>query len=173
MTPTDRAWRLAPVVLGTVVLHTAVLPRVRPLDVGADGLLLLAGAVGVVAGRRAGGWIGFGAGLLADCFLATPFGLSALVDGVAGWTAGAVADRFLRPGWEAAAITGAVSAAAVVLFVVAGTVLGERTPPTARLVTVLVVVGVLHAVLAPPALAAARWAVGEPADRRPFLEPAA
>lgn len=162
------AVRLAPVLLGTVVLHTAVLPRVRPLDVGADGLLLLGVAVGVVAGRRTGGWVGFGAGLLADCFLATPFGLSALVDGVAGWTGGAVADRFLRPGWEAAAITGAVSGAAMALFVVVGTALGERTAPVGRVLTVVVVVAALHTVLAPVALAVARWAIGVRADRLPL-----
>jgi len=162
--------RLAPVVLGAVVVHTAVFPQLRPFDVGADGLLLLAVAAGVVAGPRTGAWVGFGAGLLADCFLATPFGLSALVDGMAGWGAAVLAGRLLRPGWEEPVIVGAASAAAVGLFVAIGSVLGDRPPPLGRLLGVALVLGLLHAALAPLALPVLRWALQVPADRAAALE---
>ena len=46
-----------------------------------DLMLALAVAAGLAGGPERGAWVGFAAGLLADCFLQTPLGLSALVYG--------------------------------------------------------------------------------------------
>jgi rod shape-determining protein MreD len=168
---TRRATRLPPFLLAAVVLHTAVLPQLRPFDVGADGLLLVAICAGLAAGARTGAWVGFGTGLLADCFLVTPFGLSALANGLVGWVVGSLAGRLLRPGWWVlpATVLGA-SAGGVLVFAVLGAVLGEDGLVTGRLLGVAAGVGVLNALLGPGALAATRWAVGPGRRERPLLE---
>jgi rod shape-determining protein MreD len=163
--------RLPPFLLAAVVLHTAVLPQLRPFQVGADGLLLVAVCAGLAGGWRAGAWVGFGTGLLADCFLATPFGLSALANGLVGWAVGSLAGRLLRPGhWVLPATVFGASAGGVVLFAVLGALLGEDGLVTGRLLGVALLVGLLNALLGPAALAATRWAVGSPRREVPVLE---
>jgi rod shape-determining protein MreD len=168
---TRRVVRLPPFLLAAVVLHTAVLPQVRPFHVGADGLLLVAVCAGLAGGARTGAWVGFGTGLLADCFLATPFGLSALANGLVGWAVGSLAGRLLRPGvWVLPSTVFGASAGGVVLFAVLGTFVGEHGLVTGRLVWVALMVGVLNALLGPATLAATRWAVGSPRSDVPVLE---
>jgi rod shape-determining protein MreD len=163
--------RLPPFLLAAVVLHTAVLPQLRPFHVGADGLLLVAVCAGLAGGSRTGAWIGFGTGLLADCFLATPFGLSALTYGLVGWAVGSLAGRLLRPGsWVLPATVFSASAGGVVLFAVLGTALGEHGLVTGRLLGVALMVGVLNGLLGPAALAVTRWAVGSPRIEALVLE---
>ncbi|MEA2703532.1 MAG: rod shape-determining protein MreD [Actinomycetota bacterium] len=75
MTP---SLRLPPVLLFALILHTAVFPQLRIFDVAPDVLLLFAIAGGLAGGPDRGAVLGFVAGILADLFLQTPFGLSAL-----------------------------------------------------------------------------------------------
>ena len=86
MTP---AVRVPPVLLLAVVLHTAVFPQLRLFGVAADVMLLLTISTGIVGGPERGATMGFVAGLLADCFLQTPFGLTALTYCMVGWFVGA------------------------------------------------------------------------------------
>ena len=166
-----RIVRLPPFLLAAVVLHTAVLPQLRPFHVGADGLLLVAVCAGVAGGARTGAWVGFGTGLLADCFLATPFGLSALANGLVGWAVGSLAGRLLRPGfWVLPSTVFGASAGGVVLFAALGALLGEDGLVTGRLLGVALMVGLLNALLGPAVLAATRWAVGSPQADVPLLE---
>jgi rod shape-determining protein MreD len=168
---TRRVVRLPPFLLAAVVLHTAVLPQLRPFHVGADGLLLVAVCAGLAGGARTGAWIGFGTGLLADCFLVTPFGLSALTYGLVGWAVGSLAGRLLRPGvWVLPATVFGASAGGVVLFAALGAVLGEPGLASGRLVGVALMVGLLNALLGPAALAVTRWAVGSGRPEAPVLE---
>jgi rod shape-determining protein MreD len=154
-----------------VLLHTAVLPQLRPFEVGADGLLLIAVCAGIAAGARTGAWVGFGTGLLADCFLATPFGLSALANGLVGWAVGSLAGRLLRPGpWVLPATVFGASAGGVLAFAALGALLGEDGLVTGRLLGVALGVGALNALLGPAALAATRWAVGPGRREAPVLE---
>ena len=163
--------RLPPFLLAAVVLHTAVLPQLRPFHVGADGLLLIAVCAGLAGGSRTGAWAGFATGLLADCFLATPFGLSALANGLVGWAVGSLAGRLLRPGfWVLPGTVFGASAGGVVLFAELGSLLGEDGLVTGRLLGVALMVGLLNALLGPAALAATRWAVGSPPPDVPVLE---
>jgi rod shape-determining protein MreD len=166
-----RIVRLPPFLLAAVVLHTAVLPQLRPFHVGADGLLLVAVCAGLAGGARTGAWVGFGTGLLADCFLATPFGLSALANGLVAWAVGSLAGRLLRPGsWVLPSTVFGASAGGVVLFASLGALLGEDGLVTGRLLGVALMVGLLNALLGPAALAATRWAVGSPRPEVPVLE---
>lgn len=151
--------RLAPVLVVAVVLHTAVLPQLRVAGVGADLLLLVGVAAGLAGGSSRGVVVGFLAGLLADCFLSTPFGLSALCGGLVGFGAGAHAETVVRAAaWIPAATAAVASASGVALFAALGTVLGERGLVDRRLVTVAVVVGVANGLLLPLVLPPVRWA---------------
>ncbi|HSH23589.1 MAG TPA: rod shape-determining protein MreD [Acidimicrobiales bacterium] len=154
------ATRLPPVLLVAVILHTAVFPQLRVFGVAADVLLLVAIAAGVSAGADQGAAVGFGAGLLADCFLQTPFGLSALTYSLVGYGVGTFQATVLHQGRWITLLTALVaSAVGVVLFATIGGVLGQDDVVGLRLVVVTAVVAVLNAMLAMPAVRVLSWAV--------------
>jgi rod shape-determining protein MreD len=79
------------VTLVVVVFLTAQLTVVLDLRLGTvhpDIMVLLPIMAGLVGGPSSGASMGFGAGLAADLFLPTPFGLSALVGCLIGYTVG-------------------------------------------------------------------------------------
>jgi rod shape-determining protein MreD len=157
--------RPAVVVLTAVVVHAAVFPQLRIAGVSADVLLLVAVAAGMAAGAERGAVVGFVAGLGADCFLQTPFGLSALVLSVVGWGVGAFHETVLHPARWVVVLVGLVaSAAGVVLYALAGAALGEQHLLTARLPVIVGVVAAVNALLTPAAVAVLRWAL---VTRRP------
>jgi rod shape-determining protein MreD len=159
------AVRLPPVLLLAVVLHTAVSPNLRIFGVAIDLLLLLSIAAGIAGGPERGAAIGFTCGLLADCFLQTPFGLSALAYALVGYGVGVFQTGVLHSSWWIPAITAAVaSAVAVVIFVGLGVVVGQDQLLSTRLITVAGVLAVLHAVLAPPVVRLVRWSLAESAS---------
>lgn len=160
--------RLPPMLLLAVVLHTAVLPQLRIFGVAADVLLLLAIAAGVAAGPERGAAVGFGCGLLADCFLQTPFGLSGLTFALVAYGVGTFQTGVLHSAWWIPALTAAVaSAIGIVTYVGLGVVVGQEQLLSMRVVEVVGVVAVLHALLAPLAVRAMRWAIA--ADGVPGL----
>lgn len=153
------ATRLPPVLLGALVLHSAVLPQLRVFGVAADVLLLLAIAAGLTSGADRGAAIGFGLGLLADCFLQSPFGLSALTYSLVAYVVGAFGSTILHTGrWIPVLTTLAASTGGVVLFAVLGLMLGQEHLVSLRLASVAAMVGVMNAVLSPLALRTMRWA---------------
>ena len=157
------ATRLPPVLLVAVMVHTAVAPQLRFFGVAGDVLLLLAVAAGITAGADRGAAFGFGAGLLADCFLQTPFGLSALTYSLVAYGVGAFQSTILHTGrWIPMLTTLMASMVGVVLFALLGLVLGQEHLISARLATVAVVVGVLNGLLSPLAIRLLRWAVAPP-----------
>ena len=152
--------RLPPVLLVAVVVHTAVSPNVRVLGVAVDVLLLLAIASGIAGGPERGAAVGFACGLLADCFLQTPFGLSALTYALVGYGVGVFQTGVLHASWWIPAVTAAgATVVAVVGFVGLGLVVGQDQLLSSRILQVASVLAVLHAVLAPPAVRLMRWAV--------------
>lgn len=78
-----------PLLLLTVLIvqHTS-LGSIAIDGVHPDLLLLFVCSVSIVAGREAGAVAGFVAGLLADSFLVTPFGMSSLVYSFVGYVLG-------------------------------------------------------------------------------------
>jgi rod shape-determining protein MreD len=151
--------RLPPVLLVAVVVHTAISPQLRVFGVAPDVLLLLAIAAAVAAGAERGAAVGFVCGLLADCFLQTPFGLSALTYALVGYGVGVFQTGVIHSSWWIPAVTAAVaSALAVVTFVGLGVVVGQDQLLSTRLVTVAAVAAMLHALLAPFAVRLMRWA---------------
>ena len=104
--------------------------------------------------------MGFGAGLVADLFLPTPFGLSALVGSLVGFGVGVATLALDRTAvWlpPVAALGG--SALYEVIYAVLGSVLGQPQMLHVDLSGIVVVVSVANAVLALPALRLVTWAL--------------
>lgn len=157
MTP---AVRVPPLLLLAVVLHTAVFPQLRVFDVAADVMLLLAIASGIAGGPERGATMGFLAGLLADSFLQTPFGLSALTYSLVGWGVGSFQTRILHATWWIPMLTAAVATAAgIVLFAVLGFVVGESHLLSLRLFTIAAVAALWAGLLSPLVVRVQRWAL--------------
>ncbi len=157
------ATRLPPVLLVAVMVHTAVAPQLRFFGVAADVMLLLAIAAGIAAGAERGAAFGFVAGLLADCFLQTPFGLSALTYSLVAYGVGAFQATILHTGrWIPMLTTLVASVLGIVLFALVGLVLGQDQLVSARLITVAGIVGLLNSLLSPVAVRLLRWAVDPP-----------
>jgi rod shape-determining protein MreD len=151
------------VLLGAVLIHTAVAPQLRLFGVAADVMLLLAIAAGIAAGAERGAALGFAAGLLADCFLQTPFGLSALTYSLVAYGVGAFQATILHTGRWIPMLTALVaSVLGVVLFALLGLVLGQNHLVSVRLITVAGLVGLLNALLSPIAIRVMRWAIAPP-----------
>lgn len=156
----DPRLRLPVMLLATLLLQTTILVRMRLFGVMPDCMLLVAVAAGITGGPVRGATIGFASGMLIDLFLPTPLGLSALVFTFVGYGVGVANAGVLRSAWYIPVLTaGAASAAGVALYALVGSVLGEQML-SARLVTIVAVVGVTNAVLAPVAVRFVRWSLG-------------
>lgn len=157
--------RLPPVLLVAVIAHTAVSPNLRLFGVAGDVLLLLSIAAAIAGGPERGAAVGFTCGLLADSFLQTPFGLSALTYALVGYGVGVFQTGVLHSSWWIPAITAAVaSAAAVMIFVALGAVVGQDQLLSTRLLEVAGVLALLHGLFAPPAVRLMRWAAASDAS---------
>jgi rod shape-determining protein MreD len=147
--------RLAALIIVGIVLQTTIVPDMRVQGVCPDLMLLAAVCAGLTGGAEQGAVVGFSAGLLTDVFLpTTPLGLSALAYCVIGFAVGALRGSMLREGWlMAPLVTVVASAAGVVLFVVAGVMVGQTQLTIggpAVLAKTAALVGVMNAVLAAP-----------------------
>ena len=87
MTARD-ATRVVLVVVGFLLVQETLVLDLRLGGVHPDIMLLLPIMAGIVGGPARGASMGFGAGLAADLFLPTPFGLSALVGCLIGFGVG-------------------------------------------------------------------------------------
>jgi rod shape-determining protein MreD len=164
------ATRLPPLLLAALVLHTAVLPHLRVLGVAPDLLLVLGIATGIAAGSDRGAVVGFVAGLLADCFLQTPFGLSALCYSLVGYVVGSVQATILHATrCMPVATTILASAAGVTLYAVLGAVLGSDELLGGHLPEVAIVVALLNGLLVLVVAPVVRWATVPDVTERAVL----
>ena len=151
--------RIGVVLAVTLVVHLTLLSRLRIEDVRPDALLLVALMAGLTAGPERGAIVGFCAGLLADLFLQTPFGLSALAYSLVGFAVGSLQSGILRATWWIPVVTAAAaSAAGIVLFGVLGAMVGQPDFVSPRLALIAVLVGFMNAALAPAASRVVGWA---------------
>lgn len=156
---TGARFRLPLVLVVTLILQATLLAQVRPNGVRPDALLLLGVAGGIVAGAEGGALLGFAAGLVADLFLDTPFGLSAMVFSLVGFAVGSFQAVVLRAAWWIPVATTLVaSAAGVVLYAVLGAIVGQTHMVDLRLGLVAALVGAMNAVLSLAALRMVSWA---------------
>ena len=122
-------------------------------------MILLPIVAGLVGGPGTGASMGFGAGLVADLFLPTPFGLSALVGCLIGFAVGS--PRWPSTARPVAAPGGGLRGSALyeVIYAVLGSVLGQPQMIHVDLTRVVLVVAVVNAVLALPAMRLVGWAL--------------
>ncbi|HET9442456.1 MAG TPA: rod shape-determining protein MreD [Acidimicrobiales bacterium] len=166
---TPRRHRIAAVLLLTLVLHLTVLSRLTLDGVRPDALLLVTALAGLASGPERGAVTGFVAGVLADLFLPTPFGLSALTYCLVGFCVGLVQSGILRAAWWIPVATALVaSAAGTVLFGVLGAMVGQVEFVSPRLAVVAAVAGVMNAALAPGASRLVNWSYRSGTVDRPL-----
>lgn len=152
-----------------LLLHLTVLADIRLAGVRPDAPLLVAVVAGLVAGAERGAIIGFCAGLLADLFLPSPFGLSALVYCLVGFAIGSFQSGILRNAWWIPVVTAfAASAAGIVLYAALGAMVGETEMVGPRLPLIAGLVGLMNALLAPPATRLMSWATRPGASDRSY-----
>lgn len=158
--------RVLVVIALTLLAQSTVVLELRIAGEVPDVMLLLPIAAGLVAGPAEGAAVGFVAGMAADLLLPTPFGMTALVATLVGFSVGvATGDVARRVRGFSTLVALAASAIAVMLYAVLGAVLGESQFLHVDLVAVVVLVAVVNAVLAGPAVKVLRWALLPPAER--------
>lgn len=158
--------RLVLVVFVALVLHLSLFLATRVGDVHPRVLLLMAVAGGFLAGSERGALFGFGLGILADLFVQTPFGLSALTYALVGFAVGALQSGIIRSAWWIPSLTALVASfAGMVAYALLGALIGQPYTLTLDLVAVAAGVGVMNALLAPLVVPTVAWALSSGRDR--------
>jgi rod shape-determining protein MreD len=147
-------------------LHEAVLRGVRIDGVRPD-ILLGAGIVAaVIGGPELGAVMAFVLALLADLFVNTPFGLTALAACTVAFLAGSVRSTLgTNARYAVPVLTFVGSMAAVVLWALVGTVLGLPALLHPHLVTVALVIATVNLVVCVPLAVLMRWVFTPAAER--------
>lgn len=164
------AVRLAVVLLSTAVLQWGVFSQLRIGGAAADLFLIMAVTAGMTSGPDRGAVMGFFAGLTLDLLTQTPLGLGALVYGALGYLSGRVqgtvmrANRLLPP-----VLTAGLCSLGVLAYAVAAWMLGQANVLNQHLLTVIVVVAISSALLAPAYLRIMRWVWRDDRELRPLM----
>jgi rod shape-determining protein MreD len=160
-------------VVFVLLLHTSVLGLIHVDHIRPDGLLLLTVLAGLIGGQQAGTLVGFTAGLLADLTLQTPFGLTALVLTITGYSCGALRATLVRTSWWLVPVTALIaSGGSVIAFVLLGGLVGQSQllrPGPAHMLTVAALVGVMNAILAPAIYPLVRWSFAPTKAERAYV----
>ncbi|MHB1986690.1 MAG: rod shape-determining protein MreD [Acidimicrobiales bacterium] len=157
---TLRAWRRLFVVgLVFVVVQVGVLGQIDLGGAHPDVFLLVAICAGLVAGPQVGAVVGFVTGLVADVFVVTPFGLSALCYVLVAFAVGLAASlQGGRAPFSFQVATGFVaSIGGTLLYEILAALIGQPHLPRSELTSVVIVVSVANGLLAVPASMALRW----------------
>jgi rod shape-determining protein MreD len=135
------------------LLHGMRIAGIRP------ELLLGAGIVAGVVGTPEGGAVlAFVAGVAADLFVATPFGLTALVASIVAYGCGSAQQAMgVSNRWSVLLLTGSGTLIAVAAWAALGTVLGLPGLLVPRLAVVAAVVAGANAIIAVPLAPVMRW----------------
>ncbi len=162
--------RVALVIFVVLMVQQTVMVALRIGGAHPDLLWLLPITAALLDGPETGAIVGFWAGLSFDLVLPTPFGLSALVGCLLGYSVGALttaADP--RAAWlkPVAALAGSI--AADMLFAVLGAILGQGEMVQVDFPAVILVVGVSSVVLVLPVSRMMRWALGGEGNRRSLV----
>ena len=159
MTSADLA-RCTIVLFVVLVVQQTLLDSVRIAGAHPDAMLLLPIAAGYVAGPDRGAGFGFAAGVLADLFLPTTFGLSALVFCLVGYGTGLTVRGLVRTSWWLPPIVAAgATSVGLAVYAILGSVLGEPGTVTTSLAPALVVATPAAVVLATPVVRLVSWAL--------------
>jgi len=150
------------IAVALVIQHT-VLDSVRLDGAHPDLMGLLPVTAGYAAGPDRGAVFGFITGLVADLFLPTPYGLSALVGCLVGFSTGMATRGLVRSSWWLPpVVAAAATAAGMGGYAILGAVLGDPAMLKTYLAPALVVGTPSAVLLALPVLRFVAWAVPEP-----------
>lgn len=151
-------------ILAAAALQTTLFARLRPFDTAPALILLVVIALARHLSPEMALFMGFSAGLLQDLLSQSPLGLWALTFTTVAYAVVRLRDRLEEDFSLLGPFVFGVSAAAIALFAVLGTIFGEKTLADAGLWRKIVVPAVYNALLAALILPLASWALG--ADRR-------
>lgn len=158
--------RLAFVIFVGLTLHLSLFATTRIGEVRPDVLMLIAVAGGIVGGAERGAVLGFFVGVVADLFLHTPLGLSALTFSLVGFAVGTLQSSVIRAAWWIPPATALVSSAGgILLYALLGALIGRPEFLQPRVLVVAVGVGLANALLAIPLVRVMAWALPLDADR--------
>ena len=147
------------VIAVVLIVQHALVDGLRIDGAHPDLMLLLPIAAGYTAGPERAAVFGFVSGLVADLFLPTPFGLSALVGCLLGFGTGLATQGLVRSTWwMAPLVAAAATAAGLGAYAILGAVLGDPAMVRIYLVPALVVATPAAALLAIPVVRALAWA---------------
>jgi rod shape-determining protein MreD len=159
--------RCALVILVVLVVQHTVVDLVRVDGAHPDLMVLLPIAAGYAVGPDRGAVFGFFTGLVADLFLPTPYGLSALVGCLLGYGTGMATRGLVRTSWWLpSVVAAAATSAGLGAYAILGAVLGDPGMLRTYLAPALVVTVPSAALLAVPVLRFVSWAVPEPGPSR-------
>lgn len=148
------------VVLVALVLQQGLVADLHVAGAVGNLMLVVAVAAAVTGGADRGVVYGFAAGLAHDLLLDTPFGLSALVLALVGWSAGALSSAFVRPPrWWAPVVALVAGIASAALTTMVGHVMGVPYPAD-DILRIGFVEGLIAAALVLPACRVLRWVHG-------------
>jgi rod shape-determining protein MreD len=163
----QRVLRLLLLLIGCVILQTAVFPHLRILDAVPDVALVAAIAVAYRSGPETGAVFGFAAGLSVDLFLHTPAGLTALTCAVTAYIVGVLQAGLVRSTpWAAPVLAGLGGLFGGFLFVTVGVLVGQDQMLSSHSVRVVVIAAAYDALISPLIFPVARWAAAEPSPGR-------
>jgi rod shape-determining protein MreD len=146
--------------LAAVALQTTLFEDLRPLDAAPALPLLVLIAVGRHLPDQPGLLIGFGSGLFQDLLSESPLGLWALVHTIVVFVVLRLRDRTEDDPLVLGIGTFVVTAAALTLFAVLGTIFGEKTLADAGVIRKVLVPAAYNVVLAPIVLPTVTWLLG-------------
>lgn len=158
--------RLALVLFVGLTLHLSLFATIRVGAVRPDVLLLMAVAGGIAGGPERGAVVGFAAGIVADLFLHTPLGLSAMAFSLVGFAVGTLQSSVIRAAWWIPpATTCLASTGGILLYALLGALIGRPEFLEPRVLMVAAGVGAANAVLAPAVVPVMAWALPRETDR--------
>jgi rod shape-determining protein MreD len=163
-------FRVALIIFVVLMVQQTVMLALRVGGAHPDLLWLLPITAALLDGPETGAIVGFWAGLAFDLVLPTPFGLSALVGCLLGYTVGSLTTAVdPRAAWlkPVAALAGSV--AADMLFAVLGAILGQQQMVQIDFVSLFLVVGISSVVLVLPVNRMMRWALAEESHRHSLV----
>lgn len=150
-----------------VTLQVTLFPALRIWGIGPDVVLIFVVAVAYRRGSDAGALFGFGAGLSLDLMVETPVGLWALTAALVGYGVGIIEGGVLRSVPGVTAIMGGIGGiAGGVIFVIAGSLVGQTYLLEWRIAPVIVGAALYDALLAPLAFGLVRFSITDPAQSR-------
>jgi rod shape-determining protein MreD len=162
--------RVALVIFIVLMVQQTVIVALRIGGAHPDLLWLLPITAALLDGPETGAIVGFWAGLSFDLVLPTPFGLSALVGCLLGYTTGTLTAAVdPRAAWLKPVAALAGSLAADMLFAVLGAILGQNQMVQINFLSLIAVVGVTSVVLVLPVSRMMRWALAGESNRRSLV----